>query len=178
MSDRNIPTVDKKDLDNVRQLIENEIKQNKLAPLELTDIIFNNNEINDKYVDKTEDNLNHFIKSTIKNVISKEVEKWLQLKLTEIAIPIFRDYLINSRSSLTNKVSRKSIPKKNTLNQNKIKKESSKFKTKKVVSKKNINKDLLFKEMSLEELQKQVKKRGIKLDKRNNRKTLISLLQK
>ena len=27
-------------------------------------------------------------------------------------------------------------------------------------------------------LQKQVKKRGIKLDKRNNRKTLISLLQK
>ena len=61
MSDQNIPTVDKKDLDNVRQLIENEIKQNKLAPLELTDIISNNSEFDDKYDIKTEDNYNHFI---------------------------------------------------------------------------------------------------------------------
>ena len=84
MSDRNIPTIDKKDLDNVRQLIENEIKQNKLAPLELTDIISDNNAIDDIYVDKAEDNLNHFIKTTIKNVISNEIEQWLQLKLTDI----------------------------------------------------------------------------------------------
>ena len=178
MSDRNIPTIDKKDLDNVRQLIENEIKQNKLAPLELTDIISDNNAIDDIYVDKAEDNLNHFIKTTIKNVISNEIKKWLQLKLTEIATPILRDYLINSGSNLEKKDSRKPKPKKNLLNQNKIKKDSSIFKTKKVISKKNVNKDLLFKEMSLEELQKQVKKRGIKLDKRNSRKTLISLLQK
>jgi len=115
MSDRNIPTVNKKDLDNVRQLIENEIKQNKLAPLELTDIISNNYEIDDKCVDNTEDNLNYFIKTTIKNVISNEVEKWLQLKLTEIATPIFKDYLINSGSSFAKNDSRKSIPKKNIL---------------------------------------------------------------
>ena len=73
MSDRNIPTVNKKDLDNVRQLIENEIKQNKLAPLELTDIISNNNEIDEKYVGNSEDNLNHFIKSTIKNITSSPI---------------------------------------------------------------------------------------------------------
>ena len=178
MSDRNIPTIDKKDLDNVRQLIENEIKQNKLAPLELTDIISNNNEIDEKYVGNNEDNLNHFIKTTIKNVISNEVEKWLQLKLTEIATPILRNYLINSGSNLEQKDSIKPKPKKYLLNQNKIKKESSKLETKKITSKKNINTQLLFKEMSIEELQKQVKKRGIKLDKRNSRKTLISLLQK
>jgi len=178
MSDRNIPTVNKKDLDNVRQLIENEIKQNKLAPLELTDIISNNIGIDDKYADNTEDNLNNFIKTAIKNVISNEVEQWLQLNLTEIATPILRDYLINSGASLTKKDSKKSITKKHNLNQNKIKKDSSKLKTKKVVSKTNVNKDSLFKDMSLENLQKQVKKRGIKLDKRNNRKTLISLLQK
>ena len=178
MSDRNIPTVDKKDLDKVRQLIENEIKQNKLAPLELTDIISNNNEIDEKYVGNNEDNLNHFIKTTIKNVISNEIEKWLQLKLTEVATPILRNYLINSGSNLPKKDSRKSMPEKNILNQNKIKKESSKLKTKNIISKKNTNTQLLFKEMSLEELQKQVKKRGIKLDKRNSRKTLISLLQK
>ena len=65
MSNRNIPTIDKKDLDNVRQLIENEIKQNKLAPLELTDIISSNNEIDDKYFDKTGGNVNQFIKITI-----------------------------------------------------------------------------------------------------------------
>ena len=178
MSDRNIPTVNKKDLDNVRQLIENEIKQNKLAPLELTDIISDNIGIDDKYVGHTKDNLNNVIKTTIKNVISNEVEKWLQLKLTEIATPIIRDYLVNSGSSLTKKDSKISITKKNNLNQKKIKKESSKLKTKKVVSKRNVKKDLQFKDMSLEDLQKQVKKRGIKLDKRNNRKTLISLLQK
>ena len=96
MSDRNIPTIDKKDLDNVRQLIENEIKQNKLAPLELTDIISNNNEIDEKYIGNNEDNLNHFIKTTIKNVISNEVEKWLQLKLTEVATPILRKFWVVS----------------------------------------------------------------------------------
>jgi len=178
MSDRNIPTVDKKDLDNVRQLIENEIKQNKLAPLELTDIISNNNGIDEKYVGNKEDNLNNFIQTTIKHIISNEVEKWLQLKLTEIATPILKKYLINSGSNLTKKDSRKSIINKNTLNQSNIKKESSKNKAKKGTSKKNVNKDLLFRDMSLEDLQKQVKKRGIKLDKRNNKKTLISLLQK
>lgn len=159
MSDRNIPTVNKKDLDNVRQLIENEITQNKLAPLELTDIISNDIGIDDKYAGNTQDNLNNFTKTAIKNVISNEVKKWLQLNLTEIATPILRDYLINSGTSLKRK-------------------DSSKLKTKKVVSKINVSKDLLFKDMSLEDLQKQVKKRGIKLDKRNNRKTLISLLQK
>ena len=113
MSDRNIPTVNKKDLDNVRQLIENEIKQNKLAPLELTDIISDNIRIDEKYVGHTEDNLNNVIKTAIKNVISNEVEKWLKLKLTEIATPIIRDYLINSGSSLTKKDSKISITKKN-----------------------------------------------------------------
>jgi len=178
MSDRNIPTVNKKDLDNVRQLIENEITQNKLAPLELTDIISNDIGIDDKYAGNTQDNLNNFTKTAIKNVISNEVKKWLQLNLTEIATPILRDYLINSDASLKRKDSTKLKTKKNNLNQNKIKKDSSKLKTKKVVSKINVSKDLLFKDMSLEDLQKQVKKRGIKLDKRNNRKTLISLLQK
>ena len=75
MSDRNIPTIDKKDLDSVRQLIENEIKQNKLAPLELTDIISDNNEIDDKYVDKAEDNLNHFI-TTTQLEIWNEFQHW------------------------------------------------------------------------------------------------------
>ena len=126
----------------------------------------------------TYDNLNNFTKTAIKNVISNEVKKWLQLNLTEIATPILRDYLINSGASLKRKDSSKLKTKKNNLNQNKIKKDSSKLKTKKVVSKKNVSKDLLFKDMSLEDLQKQVKKKGIKLDKRNNRKTLISLLQK
>ena len=76
---------------------------------------------------------------------------------------ILRDYLHNSRKKPSSQNKRKLT--KDINAQPKVK-----IKTK--LSKRN------FEQMTLEELQKEVVNKGIKLDKRNGKKTLISLLSK
>ena len=77
--------------------------------------------------------------------------------------PILRDYLHNSR--------------KNSSSQNKRKLTKDINAQPKVKIKTKLNKRN-FAQMTLEELQKEVVNKGIKLDKRNGKKTLISLLLK
>ena len=83
--------------------------------------------------------------------------------LSSTISPILRDYLHNSRKNPSSQNKRKLT--KDINAQPKVK-----IKTK--LNKRN------FEQMTLEELQREVVNKGIKLDKRNGKKTLISLLLK
>ena len=164
MPESKIKTVSKNDLKNVRELIENEINQYSPPPLYLTDVISVdksiNNPNNNLFFDE---NLNLLIKNKIKNTITNHVHSWLKKNISEIISPIIKDYLNSSGQDNSNQ-QKKSV-------KNKIKK----VKKEKIHIKSNNND---FNQMSLNELQAEVLKKGIKLDKRNSKKTLISLLLK
>ena len=163
MSESKIKTVSKNDLKNVRELIENEIHQYSDPPLYLTDVISVDKSINNPNTNLFfEENLNLLIKNKIKNIITYHVQSWLKKNISEIISPIIKDYLNSSGQKTSNK-QKQSVNKK----RNKIKKE-------KII----VSNDKEFNEMSLNELQTEVFKQGIKLDKRNSKKTLISLLLK
>ena len=164
MPESKIKTVSKNDLKNVRELIENEINQYSSPPLYLTDVITVDKSINNPNTNLFfEENLNLLIKNKIKNTITNHVQSWLKKNISEIISPIIKDYLNSSGQDASNQ-QKKSV--KNKIK--KVKKEKKHIKSN--------NKD--FNKMSLDELQSEVLKKGIKLDKRNSKKTLISLLLK
>ena len=163
MSESKIKTVSKNDLKNVRELIENEIHQYSAPPLYLTDVILVDKSINNPNTNLFfEENLNLLIKNKIKNTITNHLQSWLKKNISEIIIPIIKDYL-NSSGQKTSNQQKKSVNKK-----------IKKIKREKII----VSNDKEFNEMSLNELQSEVLKKGIKLDKRNSKRTLISLLLK
>jgi predicted HTH domain antitoxin len=160
MSESKIKTVSKNDLKNVRELIEIEINRYSASPLYLTDVISVDKSINNPNTNLFfEENLNLLIKNKIKNTITNHLQSWLKKNISEIISPIIKDYL-NSSGQKTSNQQKQSVNKK-------IKKE-------KII----VSNDKEFNEMSLNELRSEVLKKGIKLDKRNSKKTLISLLLK
>ena len=163
MSESKIKTVSKNDLKNVRELIENEIHQYSASPLYLTDVISVDKGINNPNTNLFfEENLNLLIKNKIKNTITNHLQSWLKKNISEIISPIIKDYL-NSSGQKTSNQQKQSVNKK-----------IKKFNKEKFI----LSNDKEFNEMSLNELQTEVLKKGIKLDKRNSKKTLISLLLK
>ena len=164
MPESKIKTVSKNDLKNVRELIENEINQYSAPPLYLTDVISVDKGINNPNTNLFfEENLNLLIKNKLKNTITNHVQSWLKKNISEIISPIIKDYL-NSSGQDASHQQKKSV--KNTIK--KVKKEKKYIKSN----------DNNFNKMSLDELQAEILKKGIKLDKRNSKKTLISLLLK
>ena len=163
MSDTKIKKVSKNDLKNVRELIENEIHQYSSPPLYLTDVISVDKSINYPNANLFfEENLNLLIKNKIKTTINNHVQSWLKNNISEIISPLIKNYLNSSGQDISNQ-QKKSVNKKIKKN----KKEN-------II----VSNDKEFNKMSLNELQTEVVKKGIKLDKRNNKKTLISLLLK
>lgn len=161
MPESKIKTVSKNDLKNVRELIENEINQYSAPPLYLTDVISVDKSINNPNTNLFfEENLNLLIKNKIKNTITNHVQSWLKKNISEIISPIIKDYLNSSGQDVSNQQKKSS--------KNIIKNEKKYIKSN--------NKQ--FNKMSLDKLQAEVLKKGIKLDKRNSKKTLISLLLK
>ena len=192
MNERHKTNITKSDLLNIRKIIENEMHQVSSETLFLTDIFsIDENKTNKNYFSGSE-NLHTLIRNIIRDIISKELKTWLEKNLSATISPILRDYLLNSRKNISSekeeknsKVQKKQIPKtiklkvrkKNLSNKNKesktktIIKNSTKM-TKTKAFEENYNK------MTLKELQKEVLSKGIKLDRRNGKKTLISLLSK
>ena len=163
MNENNKSNISKNDLLNVREIIEKEMHQEVTDPLFLTDIISIDENKTDKNKLLQSNNLNLLIKNVIKDIISQELKIWLEKNLSSTISPILRDYLYNSR--------------KNSSSQNKSKLTNDSNAQPKVKIKTKLNKRK-FEQMTLEELQKEVVNKGIKLDKRNGKKTLISLLLK
>jgi len=160
MSGDELTKVTENDLKNVRQLIEKEINQPFSSPLHLTNVVSTDESINEHSNNfQFEENINFIIKDQIKKIISEQVKSWFEKNISEIISPTLRNYLINSRTDNPNK---KIVLKKNKINEKAISKSS----------------EGNFSKMSLSELQSEILKKGIKLDKRNSSKTLISLLQK
>ena len=163
MNENNKSNISKDDLLNVREIIEKEMHQEVTDPLFLTDII----SIDENKIDKNKllksSNINLLIKNLIKDIISQELKMWLEKNLSSTISPILREYLRNSRKNSSSQSKRKLTKDSNVHPKTKIK-------TK--LNKRN------FEQMTLEELQKEVVNKGIKLDKRNGKKTLISLLLK
>ena len=192
MNERSKTNITKSDLLNIRTIIENEMHQVSSETLFLTDIIsIDENKTNKNYFSGSE-NLHTLIRNIIRDIISKELKTWLEKNLSATISPILRDYLLNSRKNISSekeeknsKVQKKQIPKtiklkvrkKNLSNKNKESKTKTRIKnstkmTKTKAFEENYNK------MTLKELQKEVLSKGIKLDRRNGKKTLISLLSK
>jgi len=192
MNERHKTNITKSDLLNIRKIIENEMHQVSSETLFLTDIIsIDENKTNKNYFSGSE-NLHTLIRNIIREIISKELKIWLEKNLSATISPILRDYLLNSRKNISSKKEEKNskvqkkqiaktiklkVNKKNLSNKNKesktktIIKNSTKM-TKTKAFEENYNK------MTLKELQKEVLSKGIKLDRRNGKKTLISLLSK
>ena len=192
MNERHKTNITKSDLLNIRKIIENEMHQVSSETLFLTDIIsIDENKTNKNYFSGSE-NLHTLIRNIIRDIISKELKIWLEKNLSATISPILRDYLLNSRKNISSgkeeknsKVQKKQIPKtiklkvrkKNLSNKNKESKTKTRIRnstkmTKTKAFEENYNK------MTLKELQKEVLSKGIKLDRRNGKKTLISLLSK
>jgi len=171
MSGDELTKVTENDLKNVRQLIEKEINQPFSSPLHLTNVVSTDESINEHSNNfQFEENINFIIKDQIKKIISEQVKSWFEKNISEIISPTLRNYLINSRTDNPNKkivLKKDKVNKKIVLKKNKI--------NEKVISKSSEGN---FSKMSLSELQSEILKKGIKLDKRNSSKTLISLLQK
>ena len=163
MNENNKSNISKNDLLNVREIIEKEMHQEVTDPLFLTDIISIDENKTDKNKLLKSSNINLLIKNLIKDIISQELKMWLEKNLSSTISPILRDYLYNSR--------------KNSSSQNKRKLTKDINAQPKVKIKTKLNKRN-FEQMTLEELQKEVVNKGIKLDKRNGKTTLISLLLK
>ena len=192
MNERHKTNITKSDLLNIRKIIENEMHQVSSETLFLTDIIsIDENKTNKNYFSGSE-NLHTLIRNIIRDIISKELKIWLEKNLSATISPILRDYLLNSRKNISSgkeeknsKVQKKQIAKtiklkvrkKNLSNKNKESKTKTRIRnstkmTKTKAFEENYNK------MTLKELQKEVLSKGIKLDRRNGKKTLISLLSK
>ena len=163
MNENNKSNISKDDLLNVREIIEKEMHQEVTDPLFLTDIISIDENKTDKNKLLQSSNINLLIKNVIKDIISQELKIWLEKNLSSTISPILREYLYNSRTNPSSQSKRKLTKDSNV---------HSKAKIKTKLNKRN------FEQMTLEELQKEVVNKGIKLDKRNGKKTLISLLLK
>ena len=163
MNENNKSNISKDDLLNVREIIEKEMHQEVTDPLFLTDIISIDENKTDKNKLLQSSNINLLIKNVIKDIISQELKIWLEQNLSSTLSPILRDYLHNSRKKPSSQNKRKLTKDINA---------QPKVKIKAKLSKRN------FEQMTLEELQNEVVNKGIKLDKRNGKKTLISLLLK
>ena len=163
MNENNKSNISKDDLLNVREIIEKEMHKEVTDPLFLTDIISIDENKTDKNKLLQSSNLNLLIKNIIKDIISQELKMWLEKNLSSTVSPILREYIHNSRKNPSSQSKKKPIKGNNS-------KPKLKIKTK-------VNK-INYEKMTLEELQKEVVKKGIKLDKRNGKKTLISLLLK
>lgn len=191
MNENHKTNITKRDLLNVRRIIENEMHQVASDPLFLTDIISIDENKADKNYFSGSGKFQTLIRDIIRDTISKELKIWLDKNLSATISPILRDYLLNSRKNLStekedknSKVNKKQIAKtikpkvskKNLSNKNK----DSKTKTRKKNTTKMTKTKALenYNEMNLKELQKEVLSKGIKLDRRNGKKTLISLLSK
>ena len=192
MNENHKTIINKSDLLNIRKIIENEMHQVSSDPLFLTDIIsVDKNKADKKYFSGSE-NLHTLIRNIIRDIISKELKLWLEKNLSATIGPILRDYLLNSRKNISGKSNEKEkklkVQKKQTaktiklkISKNNLSNKNKENKTK--IRKKNttkINKTKTYVEsynkMTLKELQKEVLNKGIKLDRRNGKKTLISLL--
>ena len=192
MNERHKTNITKSDLLNIRKIIENEMHQVSSETLFLTDIIsIDENKTNKNHFSGSK-NLHTLIRNIIREIISKELKIWLEKNLSATISPILRDYLLNSRKNISSgkeeknsKVQKKQIAKtiklkvrkKNLSNKNKESKTKTRIRnstkmTKTKAFEENYNK------MTLKELQKEVLSKGIKLDRRNGKKTLISLLSK
>ena len=191
MNENHKTNITKRDLLNVRRIIENEMHQVVSEPLFLTDIISIDENKADKNYFSGSEKFQTLIRDIIRDTISKELKFWLDKNLSSTISPILRDYLLNSRKNIStekedknSKVNKKQIAKtikskvskKNLSNKNK----ESKTKTRKKNTTKMSKTKALenYNEMNLKELQKEVLSKGIKLDRRNGKKTLISLLSK
>ena len=163
MNENNKSYINKDDLLNVREIIEKEMHQELSDPLFLTDIISIDENKTDKNKLFQSSNINLLIKNVIKDIISQELKIWLEKNLYSTISTILRDYLHNSRKNPSSQNKRKLTKYSNA---------QPKVKIKTKLNKRN------FEQMTLEELQKEVVNKGLKLDKRNSKKTLISLLLK
>ena len=192
MNERHKTNITKSDLLNIRRIIENEMHQVSSETLFLTDIIsIDENKTNKNYFSGSE-NLHTLIRKIIRDIISKELKIWLEKNLSATISPILRDYLLNSRKNISSekeeknsKVQKKQIPKtiklkvrkKNLSNKNKESKTKTRIRNStKMTQTKAFEEN--YNKMTLKELQKEVLSKGIKLDRRNGKKTLISLLSK
>ena len=192
MNERHKTNITKSDLLNIRRIIENEMHQVSSEALFLTDIIsIDENKTNKNYFSGSE-NLHTLIRKIIRDIISKELKIWLEKNLSATISPILRDYLLNSRKNISSekkeknsKVQKKQIAKtiklkvskKNLSNKNKESKTKTRIKNTTKMTKTKAFEENYYK-MTLKELQKEVLSKGIKLDRRNGKKTLISLLSK
>ena len=192
MNERHKTNITKSDLLNIRRIIENEMHQVSSETLFLTDIIsIDENKTNKNYFSGSE-NLHTLIRKIIRDIISKELKIWLEKNLSATISPILRDYLLNSRKNISSekeeknsKVQKKQIAKtiklkvskKNLSNKNKESKTKTRIKNTTKMTKTKAFEENYYK-MTLKELQKEVLSKGIKLDRRNGKKTLISLLSK
>ena len=163
MNENNKSYINKDDLLNVREIIEKEMHQEVTDPLFLTDIISIDENKTDKNKLLQSSNINLLIKNVIKDIFSQKLKIWLEKNLSSTISPILREYIHNSRKNPSSQSKRKLTKDSNVHPKTKIK---TKF-TKRS-----------FEQMTLEELQMEVVNKGIKLDKRNGKKTLISLLLK
>ena len=190
MNERSKTNITKSDLLNIRTIIENEMHQVSSETLFLTDIIsIDENKTNKNYVSGSE-NLHTLIRNIIRDIISKELKIWLEKNLSATISPILRDYLLNSRKNISSEKEEKNsnvqkkqiaktiklkVSKKNLSNKNKESKTKTRIKnTTKMPKTKALEEN--YNKMTLKELQKEVLSKGIKLDRRNGKKTLISLL--
>ena len=192
MNERHKTNITKSDLLNIRRIIENEMHQVSSETLFLTDIIsIDENKTNKNYFSGSE-NLHTLIRKIIRDIISKELKIWLEKNLSATISPILRDYLLNSRKNISSekeeknsKVQKKQIAKtiklkaskKNLSNKNKESKTKTRKKNTTKMTKTKAFEENYYK-LTLKELQKEVLSKGIKLDRRNGKKTLISLLSK
>lgn len=177
MNENNKTNISKSDLLNIRKIIENEMNHELSDPLFLTDIIsIDENKVDKKNISKS-GNLNTLIKNIIRDIISKELKIWLEKNLSSTLSPILKDYLLNSRKKISgeNKENKSKERKKQISKINKTKRS---IKNLPRANKKNKTKffEENYNKMTLKELQKEVLNKGIKLDRRNGKKTLISLL--
>ena len=163
MNENNKSNISKDDLLNVREIIEKEMHQEVTDPLFLTDIISIDENKTDKNKLLQSSNINLLIKNVIKDIISQELKIWLEKNLSSTIGPTLREYLHNSRKNPSSQSKKKPTKDGNA---------KPKVKIKTIENKKN------YEKMTLEELQKEVLNKGKKLDKRNGKKTLISLLSK
>ena len=192
MNERHKTNITKSDLLNIRKIIENEMHQVSSETLFLTDIIsIDENKTNKNYFSGSE-NLHTLIRNIIRDIISKELKIWLEKNLSATISPILRDYLLNSRKNISSgkeeknsKVQKKQIAKtiklkvrkKNLSNKKKESKTKTRIKNSTKMTKTKAFEENYYK-LTLKELQKEVLSKGIKLDRRNGKKTLISLLSK
>ncbi len=199
MSDNIFKKVDKSDLDNVRQLIENEIiDKGGEQTLDLTEIfqegvkkVSSNKRIDDKEIFKK------LIRNQIQDVLREELKHWFDNSLPLIIEPYLKEYLIssgskklsNSNENENNNIvqkenfSRVSINKSKSLSQNFQKKINNKNK---ISNKRKTNTNVKKKSTSIKDLEKMTKvelqifgkKHGVIIDRRKNKDKIIAELKK